>query len=136
MCDLFKILISATLFLSHHAYATDRLQAYECDKMESCSGVCKLIDRQFSFFVDKKNSMVKADVYEGGVFARTMLFENCRAIFNEKNWNCKDEMFTSETAIIFERQMNNGIYFVDTTAYSKDSQKGLIIRRLARTCAK
>ena len=114
----FKFLLFATcLTISTTAQSQHKISAYKCDEINSCRGNCEYQNRKFTFLIDKSKSVVKMNVYENELFARSILFENCKAIFNSQNWDCTEQTQHSTGALINTKQMNDGIYTASLSNY-------------------
>ena len=121
------------MFLPSITYAeqTGEYQFFTCDNTESCTGNCNLLDRSANFLIDKKKSAVMAKIFEGGVMQRTLLFEQCKAIFDEKNWDCTTQMGN----IWIQIRMANGVYLARTTSFTMSSND-LNAKVISNVCAK
>ena len=67
--------------------------------------------------------------------ARSILFENCKAIFNSQNWDCTEQTEHATGALINIKQMNDGIYTASLTNYRNMNGVMNVTRELA-ICAK
>ena len=117
MNQLKLVLIFICFIISTNAQSQQRISAYKCDDINSCSGNCEFQNRKFTFLIDKSKSVIKMNVYENETLARSILFENCKAIFNSQNWDCSDQTEHATGALINTKQMNDGIYTASLTNY-------------------
>lgn len=122
-------------FSSTAALSQQRISAFKCDDINACSGNCEYQNRKFSFLIDKSRSVVKMNVYENEALARSILFENCKAIFNSQNWDCTEQTEHATGALINTKQMNDGIYTASLTNYRNMNGVMNVTREFA-ICAK
>jgi len=76
-----------------------------------------------------------AQFYEAGQFKRSDTFENCKAIFNEKNWDCSSQSEHLNGVILFSIKMTNGVYQAKTTSFLS-TPNGLVTQLIGDVCAK
>jgi hypothetical protein len=128
---LFAIALISTL----PTIARTKLEFYKCINMQGCTTECTKQNRQALFLVDKKKSIIKMNVYENGSLARSILFEKCKAIFNDENWDCSDETQFNTGIIKHTKQMNDSIYYSSDIAYSVENTVPQI-RKISEICAR
>jgi hypothetical protein len=128
---LFAIALISTL----PTIARTKLEFYKCSNMQGCTTECIKQNRQALFLVDKKNSIIKMNVYENGSLARSILFEKCKAIFNDENWDCSDETQFNTGVIKHTKQMNDGTYYSSDISYSVENNIPQM-RKISEVCAK
>lgn len=137
MKKIFKnFVVAIGIFAPNLLLATDRLNFYECKNMQACAEGCIYKNRQGVFLVDKRNSIVKVNIFEGGAIARSLLFEKCKAVFDSRNWDCSDQTDFNGGVIMHTRKMNDGIYYGSDFAFSMGSANNLEVRKISESCAK
>jgi hypothetical protein len=131
----FCLILLPWFLVATHAYSQQRMSAFICDDITACTGNCVNQNRKFIFLLDKAKSIVKMNVYENEALARSTLFENCKVIFNNQNWDCSDKTEHATGALINAVQMNDGIYTASVTNYRTINGE-LKVTRHSAVCAK
>ena len=122
--------------ISGITFADDKLRFYKCENQNNCSGQCEYQNRDGIFLIDKKTSFVRMNAYEKGTFARSVLFENCKVIFNEKNWDCSNESKFSSGTLLNQILMIDGIYYTSLTVIKTGENGKLEFNKSMELCAK
>jgi len=130
------LMVAIGIFAPNLLLATDRLNFYQCKNMQACTEGCIYQNRKGVFLVDRKNSIVKMNIYEGGGIARSSLFDKCKAVFDSKNWDCSEQTEFNGGVIRHTRQMNDRIYYGSDFAFSMGSTNNLEVRKISESCAK
>jgi hypothetical protein len=135
-----KILISAILMIGNfgvvgHVQASS-YQMYRCTDTNSCSGQCVSHNgRSVVFLTNKQKSIVMAQYFEGGKLKSSDTHENCKVVFDDKNWDCSSQMDHRNGTIFVSIKMTNGIYQAKTTSFAQ-TPNGLVTSILVDVCAR
>ena len=122
------------LIATDFAYAQS-YQMYRCSDTNSCSGQCSPLGRSVVFLTNKAKSIVMAQFHEGGQFKTSDTFENCKVVFNDKNWDCSSQVDHANGFMLVTIKMTNGIYQARTTSFNS-TPTGLASNVLVDVCAR